>query len=60
MRSILGMVAAAAAVALPAVAQNAISARAGMINVADGDVQIIDAKGESRFKSNPSRVNSSS
>lgn len=35
----------AAAFALPVAAQNAISARAGMINVADGDVYIVDGKG---------------
>lgn len=45
MKSMLRIVAAAAVVTLPALAQNAISARAGMINVADGDVWIVDAKG---------------
>lgn len=45
MRQALRFVIAAALMALPALAQNAISARAGMINVADGDVYIIDGKG---------------
>lgn len=37
----------------PALAQNAISAKAGMINVADGDVFIIDAKGGEPRKVEP-------
>ena len=45
MKRVLHTVAAVAILALPALAQNAISARAGMINVADGDVWISDAKG---------------
>lgn len=45
MRHALRIVAAAAIAALPALAQNAISARAGMVNVADGEIWVIDAKG---------------
>lgn len=44
-RSILYSAAAALALASGALAQNAISAKAGMINVADGDVFLLDAKG---------------
>ena len=37
----------------PALAQNAISAKAGMINVADGDVFLVDAKGGDPRKVEP-------
>ncbi|MBI5281328.1 MAG: FecR domain-containing protein [Candidatus Solibacter usitatus] len=51
--SMLIAVAAAVILAPGAPAQNAISAKAGMVNVADGDVYLIDAKGGEPKKVEP-------
>jgi len=58
MKKVLHALVAVAILALPALAQNAISARAGMINVADGDVWISDAKGgePTRVEPKPSEL----
>ena len=52
-RPILYTAAAALALAGGALAQNAISAKAGMVNVADGDVFLLDAKGGEPRKVEP-------
>ncbi len=51
--SILNATAVGLALACSALAQNAISAKAGMVNVADGDVYLLDAKGGAPRKVEP-------
>ena len=53
MERVLRWMAAAAVLAAPALAQNAISARAGMINVADGEVFLVDANGGAPLRVEP-------